>query len=308
MLKTILDYIKSLRGQPAPRLRGFQLAPWCTVADLDALPAKTKLVRYQFRVHEVDRTSDEAYFAAAINEIPHLIGTLRLCNERGIKVAICVMTPPATWSGAGKTLASLWWNIVHSIQAAKLIDAVYGYDLLNEPQMSTSGWNELVPVIRRAIRALDKKTPLIISSTYGDPANLRRLKVLRDRRVIYTFHHYYPMPFTHQGVRDEFPRNRRGPSDVRLRNHLVAVKEWQERHRVRVYVGEFSCVRWAPEDALLDYLRESINLFEQYGWDWTYHAWREWTGWDLEHEGSKDSPVRQQHTKRLGLLLNALER
>ena len=30
----------------------------------------------------------------------------------------------------------------------------------------------------------------------------------------------------------------------------------------------------------------SIEIFEEYGWDWTYHAFREWNGWSLEHEGT----------------------
>ena len=27
-----------------------------------------------------------------------------------------------------------------------------------------------------------------------------------------------------------------------------------------------------------------IALFRDYGWDWTYHAFREWEGWSVEHE------------------------
>jgi hypothetical protein len=26
-------------------------------------------------------------------------------------------------------------------------------------------------------------------------------------------------------------------------------------------------------------MRDAIELFEEAGWDWTYHAFREWQGW-----------------------------
>lgn len=45
-----------------------------------------------------------------------------------------------------------------------------------------------------------------------------------------------------------------------------------------VFAGEPS--PWAEgADA---YLRDCISLFEEYGWDWSYHAFREWSGWDVE--------------------------
>ena len=27
-----------------------------------------------------------------------------------------------------------------------------------------------------------------------------------------------------------------------------------------------------------------ISIFNEYGWHWTYHAFREWAGWSVEHE------------------------
>ena len=48
-------------------------------------------------------------------------------------------------------------------------------------------------------------------------------------------------------------------------------------------MGEFSAVAWAQgADA---YIRDCIGLFGEYGWDWCYHAFREWRPWSVEHEG-----------------------
>ena len=65
---------------------------------------------------------------------------------------------------------------------------------------------------------------------------------------------------------------------------FAPVSYWdiQRRHGARIYVGEFSAAAWAPgADA---YLRDCISLFEEYGWAWTYHAFREWGPWSVEHQ------------------------
>ena len=38
-----------------------------------------------------------------------------------------------------------------------------------------------------------------------------------------------------------------------------------------------------PNDSAHRYLRDCIELFEEFGWDWSYHAFREWSGWSVEH-------------------------
>ena len=75
-----------------------------------------------------------------------------------------------------------------------------------------------------------------------------------------------------------------------LRAQLKPVLEFQRKTGCRIYVGEFSAVAWAPgADA---YLRDCIDLFEEYGWDWTYHAFREYAGWSVEHEGEDAKSLR----------------
>jgi len=36
-----------------------------------------------------------------------------------------------------------------------------------------------------------------------------------------------------------------------------------------------------------------LEIFEAEGWDWGYHAYREWYGWSLEHEASDPKNVQQ---------------
>jgi hypothetical protein len=58
---------------------------------------------------------------------------------------------------------------------------------------------------------------------------------------------------------------------------------------VPVFIGEFSVVRWAPVPDGANWLNDSIDLFEQNNWSWTYHAFREWPGWSLEHPSGPDA-------------------
>ena len=77
-----------------------------------------------------------------------------------------------------------------------------------------------------------------------------------------------------------------------LRGILKPVRDFQLKHGARIYVGEFSAVAWAP--GAEKYLEDCIALFEEYGWDWTYHAFREWQGWSVEHEGDSATTLRRR--------------
>jgi hypothetical protein len=38
-------------------------------------------------------------------------------------------------------------------------------------------------------------------------------------------------------------------------------------------------------------LADVIDIFEAHGWDWSYHAFREWNGWSVEHGSGRDNAV-----------------
>jgi hypothetical protein len=66
--------------------------------------------------------------------------------------------------------------------------------------------------------------------------------------------------------------------------------DFANRYRVHMYVGEFSAIRWAPGSE--DYLSDLLTVMESHGWDWTYHAFREWDGWSVEHTADKNNHDR----------------
>ena len=76
--------------------------------------------------------------------------------------------------------------------------------------------------------------------------------------------------------------------EAALRRVLEPVRNWQRDCGVQIYIGEFSAIRWAPDNSAYRYLKDCINLFEEFGWDWSYHAFREWNGWSVEHGPDKE--------------------
>ena len=57
-----------------------------------------------------------------------------------------------------------------------------------------------------------------------------------------------------------------------------------------------------------EYLKDCISLFEEYGWDWCYHAFREWDGWSVEHSDDPRNSSPVPHTLRKQVLLDAFKK
>ena len=176
-------------------------------------------------------------------------------------------------------------------------EGIYGYDLVNEPSQKREAlpgcdWWNLQRRAAEAVRAEDPLTPIIIESNLKDgPSTFADLIPLAISNVIYEVHIYAPTAFTHQRIFDPsepevgWPNAEKSWNADFLRNVMKPVREFQLKHGARIYVGEFSAVAWAP--GAENYLRDCIAIFEEYGWDWTYHAFRESPVWDVEMEGSK---------------------
>ena len=176
-------------------------------------------------------------------------------------------------------------------------DAIYGYDLCNEPvqyaeALPECDWWSIQRRAAEAIREVDPDTPIIIESNIWDvPSTYGTMSPLTLTNVVYEVHVYNPPEYTHQGVghRDStlraYPDSARKWDKEHLKRILKPVRDFEKRHGAKIYVGEFSAIAWAP--GADQYLRDCIDIFEEYGWDWTYHAFREWDGWSVEHEADR---------------------
>ena len=294
---------------PAPASRsplcGFMLPGRATreedIADIAAMGAT--LARFQITRNwsAVDDNQDlEEYGRWVDSRLDNLENVIRWARERGVKIVVDLHALPggrdkrremnmfrdARYADA---FVETWRRIATRFRGNA--DVIYGYDLVNEPVQLGRAPFDYWSLQRRAaeaVRAIDPDTAIIVESNGWDaPGTFSYLSPLRMDNVIYQVHCYAPMEFTHQGVYGspvgpKWPDPERKWTQDFIRGLLEPVREFQTRHRCRIYVGEFSAAAWAP--GAENYLRDCINLFREYGWDWTYHAFREWEGWSVEHE------------------------
>ena len=195
---------------------------------------------------------------------------------------------------------------------------IYGYDLINEPVQTRRAtavdyWT-LQRITAEEIRKIDPVTPIIIESAEWDSAGaFAYLSPLRLDNVIYQVHMYEPGVYTHQGVFEHKPGYTRYPwpnpakkwdKDF-IRAHLEPVRAFEKRHNAKIYVGEFSAINWA--EGADRYIADCIEVFNEYNWDWTFHAFREWAGWSVEHVGPNRDELRpSDDNPRKRALLNGL--
>jgi len=128
---------------------------------------------------------------------------------------------------------------------------------------------------------------------------------------LYTVHMYLPHVFTHQGVYDSpvglvYPGVM--PDGIhwdkeQVRNSLQVVRDFAADYGVHIYIGEFGSIRWAPDNSTYRWLRDVIEVMEEEGWDWAYHAFREWHGWSVEHSDDRNDNRRTTEPTNRELLL-----
>ncbi len=265
-------------------------------------------------------------------KLDHLEQVLKEAEKYGIRFVIDLHSPPG---GRDETkdmcmfyekpyadhFVEVWKRIARRFKGNP---SVWGYDLVNEPVQTRPApydyWN-LQRTAAEAVREIDPDTPIIIESNMWDSAPaFEYLSPLAMDNVIYQVHMYNPGSFTHQGVHNTYGEQGKqagiaypGVIDgakwdkEMIRKSLRPVRDFQKRHDARIYVGEFSAIAWAP--GAEKYLADCIDVFEEYGWDWTYHAFREWSGWSVEHEGpDRDHLKASPGNPRQDVLLKGFEK
>jgi len=227
------------------------------------------------------------------------------CDKRGIRVLIDVHQFPGyyfldgfqddrLWSDQvfQDALVSFWMTIAE--RYAERGDVIYGYDLLNEPHgVETSEWLALANRIISAIREVDSKHPVVVEATiYSMPTAFQSMLPVNDDNAIYSVHVYEPDDFTQQGIHSavygglEYP-SREWNKDW-LRDVLQPVRDFQLRYGVKVQVGEFGVDSLTPTNSRVAYLRDLLELFEEYEFDYTYWVFKQWGAYSFEHEGRDD--------------------
>jgi endoglucanase len=207
-------------------------------------------------------------------------------------------------AAAQEAYAKMWRQVASHYRGR---GSIVGYDLMCEPhpdedaQRPLGDWNALAKRITAAIREVDPETPILVNSSgWAYPQLFEVLRPTGDSRTVYTVHFYDPHYYTHQkpadkvaypGFREQGKQNL--PWDkAALESRLAPVRAFQQKYNVPIFAGEFGCARFAP--GVEQWLRDQIDLYEQYKWSWAYWAFREWDVMNIER--TADPADKTNHT------------
>ncbi len=321
-----------------PRLRGTMIDPRAlTEADYKVLGGewKANLVRWCFHAAPAYASSadDAAYDKWLDGEIKRLDTMLPILRKYGIYAVVAMFGAPGGgggWEGSPlytnpacqKKVVEVWRKLATHYKG---VHGIFGYDPVNEPcdilgidnvgydtvPGNVYDWWELSDRISRAIREIDSERLILIEPSPCVPYEFYRYIPLNISNIVYSPHMYMPYQFTHQFVFPCFNTKLGYPGFEwgdqiwdrnRIRAELQHVVNFQQKWGARIYVGEFSAVRWAP--GAYDYIKDVIDVFEEHGWDWTYHAFREHPCWGVEYDEGKDADhLTRKVTDRQKLLM-----
>lgn len=295
-------------------------------------------VRYMMRTHFQARVQKLTYAQSWQKIIDDLPAELDQCKKLNMTAVLCIFELPndkshdypkgkgwrtAFWEDDSnkQILIDCWKQIA---QICKDRDQDIWFEIINEPldwkdfPKTPSKWNDWAQGAIDAIRVIDKKHPVVVEVGPGGLCwAFKNFKPLKDNNIIYATHQYQPHQYTHQGIQNikqtdlkkaYLDKHQPWPgkySDTgggwwdkaRLRVELKPLIDFQKKHGVRVYISEFSAIKWAPNAE--KYLLDSIELYEELGWDWSYHGLDEWPGWSLEHTDDYDTPKQAKRSGKL---------
>ena len=324
--------VENITVEHPQQVRGFMVQSAHTLSKSTLVDAKAwgiNVIRLQLNpvTYALAQNKD---FWDALPDYTEIVKTKVLeAKEVGVKVVLDLHEPPflvngkvpsSTYQGTDEfwnqtglkgNFIRMWEAIALALSDDVYNDAVWGYDLFNEPQINWSAapqqWISMSPDIIAAIRAIDKDV-WIVYQPGGNTSTFNTLQPLEDSRVVYSVHFYAPHSFTHQGIETAYSSatmtrgeameqiNKQYPGIINgrywdkqvLEANLRPFSDFVEKHQVPGYIGEFSVVTWAPVTSSVAWLTDAIQIFEEHNFSWCYHAFREWQGWSLEQpEGAE---------------------
>lgn len=196
---------------------------------------------------------------------------------------------------------SLWETIAKRFVKDK---DILIFELLNEivdPNVAEP-WNQLIAKTVDAIRAIDSDVRIMYGGVcYNSVTNVKLLGQPKDDNIIFTFHCYEPIIFTHQGAgwTDGMPLDYRIAYPASVQHYMAETKKYlkqmmvdnlgavmeedeeyskeqflalfkeavdtAERYQVPLYCGEYGVIDRADPQSTLAWYRDIHDAFESYG-------------------------------------------
>lgn len=149
------------------------------------------------------------------------------------------------------------------------------FELLNEitDEKYSESWNKISKTCISRIRALAPDTVILYGGhTNNSAAAVKDLEKPYDKNVIYNFHCYEPLVFTHQGATwtDKInPENRMtykesGCDTDFFENEFAPALEVARENNTELYCGEYGIIDIVPIDDTITWFKDIHKVFEKY--------------------------------------------
>ena len=167
----------------------------------------------------------------------------------------------------------LWEQIAR--RYGRLSDKVV-FELLNEvtSEEFIGVWNRIVREAVRRIRVYAPNTMILVGSYHNNSAPaVKDLDAPVDDRVIYNFHCYDPLHYTHQGAYwvDTLDRNARvawqdsGAVESFFEQQFASAIEAAEKNHTTLYCGEYGVIDIVPTEDAIHWYKAINAVFERHG-------------------------------------------
>ncbi len=168
---------------------------------------------------------------------------------------------------------TLWENVAR--RYGRMTDLLV-FELLNEvtePRF-IDAWNRISNEAIRRIRQIAPDVIILVGSYWNNSASsVKDLAAPADDKVIYNFHCYEPMAFTHQGAPwvESLPRDVRvsfeesGATEEYFEGLFASAIEKANSHNTPLYCGEYGVIDQAQPEDTVKWLKTINAVLEKHG-------------------------------------------
>ena len=150
------------------------------------------------------------------------------------------------------------------------------FELLNEvtDQSFSKTWNRISDTCIKRIRAIAPDVVILVGSYWNNSASaVKDLDPPQDARVVYNFHCYEPLKFTHQGAHwdtglcreDRFSFAESGASEEYFEELFSSAIEKAAKEGAELYCGEYGVIDIVPTKEALPWFKAIHAAFEKHG-------------------------------------------
>lgn len=235
-----------------------------------------------------------------------------LANDLNVIVDLHHVEFDGTIKGAATTerMVWLWRNIARRYRTTNP-EKVF-FELRNEPHViKAEEWRKQAEELIKTVREVAPAHTMIVGfHDWNSRTALIDSKPFADANIIYTFHYYDPFIFTHQGatwsseglaelknvpfpfsknvsietpalakgkwVEDQIKNYGKDSAADKMYSDLKAAKDWSEKNKVPIFVGEFGS--YSKNPTADDRCRHAAVVYSALGKLRIPSAWWEWDG------------------------------